>query len=129
MARSTRETILTAAAELMRHKGFGAVAMKDVAAASGAPIGSLYHHFPGGKNQIAREALTAAGRVPRLPMPLKTSPEGISVPNATEAVLLVAALRAVARLSPTQQEVVSTVVAGDAQMEVRVRAPAPRVRH
>jgi hypothetical protein len=77
----------------------------------------------------AVEALASAGRVPRLPMPLKTGPEGISVPNPTEAVLLVAALRAVARLSPAQQEVLSTVVAGEAQMEVRVRAPAPRVRH
>ncbi len=41
MARSTRESILTAAAELMRHKGYGAVGMKDIAAASGFPIGSL----------------------------------------------------------------------------------------
>lgn len=61
MARSTREAILTAAAELMRRKGYGAVGMKDIVAASGAPTGSLYHHFPGGKLQIAREALTNAG--------------------------------------------------------------------
>ncbi|WP_082939902.1 TetR/AcrR family transcriptional regulator [Mycolicibacterium peregrinum] len=61
MARSTRETILTATAELMRHKGYAAVGMKDIVAASGAPIGSLYHHFRGGKLQIAREALVDAG--------------------------------------------------------------------
>src|SRR3977135_1276157 len=61
MARSTRGSILTAAAELMRHKGYGAVGMKDIAHASGAPIGSLYHHFRGGKGQIAREALINAG--------------------------------------------------------------------
>ena len=61
MARSTRVAILTAAAELMRHKGYGAVGMKDIVAASGAPVGSLYHHFPGGKLQIAREALVNAG--------------------------------------------------------------------
>jgi AcrR family transcriptional regulator len=61
MARSTKESILTAAAELMRHRGYGAVGMKDIAAASGAPIGSLYHHFRGGKLQIAREALINAG--------------------------------------------------------------------
>jgi AcrR family transcriptional regulator len=61
MARSTRESILTAAAELMRHRGYAAVGMKDIAAASGAPIGSLYHHFRGGKVQIAREALVIAG--------------------------------------------------------------------
>ncbi|ORB68760.1 TetR/AcrR family transcriptional regulator [Mycolicibacterium tusciae] len=61
MARSTRESILTAAAELMRHRGYAAVGMKDIAQASGAPIGSLYHHFRGGKVQIARESLIIAG--------------------------------------------------------------------
>lgn len=61
MARSTRESILTAAAELMRRRGYAGVAMKDIADASGAPIGSLYHHFRGGKAQIAREALANAG--------------------------------------------------------------------
>jgi AcrR family transcriptional regulator len=61
MARSTRESILTAAAELMRRRGYAGVAMKDIADASEAPIGSLYHHFRGGKAQIAREALANAG--------------------------------------------------------------------
>jgi AcrR family transcriptional regulator len=61
MARSTRESILTATAELMRHRGYAGVSMKDIAHASGAPIGSLYHHFRGGKVQIAREALINAG--------------------------------------------------------------------
>jgi AcrR family transcriptional regulator len=61
MARSTRENILVAASELLRRNGYGGVAMKDIAAASGAPIGSLYHHFRGGKVQIAREALVDAG--------------------------------------------------------------------
>ncbi|MGV0742470.1 TetR/AcrR family transcriptional regulator [Mycolicibacterium sp. XJ870] len=61
MARSTREAILTATAELMRHKGYAAVGMKDIVAASGAPIGSLYHHFRGGKLQIAQETLVNSG--------------------------------------------------------------------
>ncbi|MDV3124951.1 TetR/AcrR family transcriptional regulator [Mycobacterium sp. 21AC1] len=61
MARSTREAILTATAELMRHKGYAAVGMKDIVVAAGAPIGSLYHHFRGGKVQIAAEALHNAG--------------------------------------------------------------------
>ena len=61
MARSTRESIVTAAAELMRRKGYAGVSMKDLAEAAGAPIGSLYHHFRGGKVQIAREALANAG--------------------------------------------------------------------
>ena len=74
MARSTRESILTAAAELMRQKGYGGVAMKDVVAASGAPIGSLYHHFPGGKAQIAREALINAGTAYGLLIPTLVDP-------------------------------------------------------
>ena len=69
MARSTRESILTAAAELMRHKGYGALGMKDIAAASSAPIGSLYHHFRGGKVQIARQALINAGHAYSLLIP------------------------------------------------------------
>ncbi|WNZ62992.1 hypothetical protein QEG98_04105 [Myxococcus sp. MxC21-1] len=69
------------------------------------------------------------GRAPRLPLPLKTGPDGISVPSPLESLVLVASLRAVARLSPEQREVLSSVVAGDEQMQVRVRAPAPRVRH
>jgi AcrR family transcriptional regulator len=69
MARSTRESILTAAAELMRRKGYGAVGMKDIAQASGAPIGSLYHHFRGGKVQIVREALVNAGHAYALLIP------------------------------------------------------------
>lgn len=69
MARSTRESILTAAAELLRHRGYAAVAMKDIAAASGAPIGSLYHHFRDGKVQIAREALINAGAAYALLIP------------------------------------------------------------
>ena len=69
MARSTRESILTAAVELMRHKGYAAVGMKDLVAASGSPIGSLYHHFPGGKLQIARTALVNAGAAYALLIP------------------------------------------------------------
>jgi AcrR family transcriptional regulator len=69
MARSTKESILTAAVELMRRKGYGEVGMKDIALASGAPIGSLYHHFRGGKVQIAREALVNAGAAYALLIP------------------------------------------------------------
>lgn len=74
MARSTRESILTAAAELMRVRGYAAVGMKDVAAASGAPIGSLYHHFPRGKVQIAGEALANAGAAYGLLIPTLMAP-------------------------------------------------------
>ena len=90
MARSTRESILTATAELMRVKGFGAVGMKDVVAASGAPIGSIYHHFPGGKTQIAREALVAAGAAYGLLIPTLVAPHD-DLGEAVESVFAQAA--------------------------------------
>jgi AcrR family transcriptional regulator len=94
MARSTRESILTAAAELMRHRGYGAVGMKDIAEASGAPIGSLYHHFRGGKVQIVREALINAGQAYALLIPsivdeytdLGTAIEGVFTQAAEDMV-------------------------------------------
>ena len=74
MARNTREAILTATAELMRIKGYGAVGVHDIVAASGAPIGSLYHHFPRGKVQIAGEALVNAGQAYALLIPTLMNP-------------------------------------------------------
>ncbi|MBN8229593.1 hypothetical protein JYK02_18955 [Corallococcus macrosporus] len=82
-----------------------------------------------GRPAYAVEALSAAGRLPRLPLPVKAGPQGLAVPSSLEALILVAALRAVARLSPAQPEAISSMVAGDARMDVRVRAPAPRVRN
>jgi AcrR family transcriptional regulator len=85
LARSTRESILTATAELMRHRGYAAVGMKDVVKAAGAPIGSLYHHFPGGKLQIAREALINAGVAYGLLIPTLVDPHD-DLGEAIEAV-------------------------------------------
>lgn len=58
----------------MRIKGYGAVSVQDIVAASGAPIGSLYHHFPRGKVQIAGEALVDAGRAYALLIPTLMNP-------------------------------------------------------
>lgn len=52
---------LAAAAQLFRQQGYYGTALQDVLAASGAPRGSLYFHFPGGKEQIGVAALTLAG--------------------------------------------------------------------
>lgn len=57
------DRIVKAAAALFRRNGYAATGTNDIVAASGAPKGSLYHHFPGGKAAIAAEALTYAGEV------------------------------------------------------------------
>lgn len=58
---ATRTTMLVAAADLLRERGTAGVTVDAVLARSGAPRGSVYHHFPGGRNQILREALQFAG--------------------------------------------------------------------
>jgi TetR/AcrR family transcriptional repressor of lmrAB and yxaGH operons len=59
--RSTRAAMVVSAAELLRERGTAAVTIDAVLARSGAPRGSVYHHFPGGRGQILREALQFAG--------------------------------------------------------------------
>jgi AcrR family transcriptional regulator len=57
----TRERILYATAELFRRQGYSGTGLKQVVAEARAPFGSLYHHFPGGKQQLADEVIRAGG--------------------------------------------------------------------
>lgn len=61
MASDTRARILDATAELYRRQGMAATGLKQIAAAANAPFGSIYHHFPGGKDQISEEVIYAEG--------------------------------------------------------------------
>src|SRR5690606_35254931 len=54
---STRERFVDMTARLMSRRGYAAVGLNEIIAKSGAPKGSLYHHFPGGKEQLAAEAV------------------------------------------------------------------------
>jgi TetR/AcrR family transcriptional repressor of lmrAB and yxaGH operons len=60
----TRERVLETAATLLQRQGYTATGLNQVLAESNAPKGSLYFHFPGGKEQLAAEAITISG--PRL---------------------------------------------------------------
>jgi len=61
MAPDTRERIVGAAAELFRRGGYAGVGVKAIARQSGCPVGSMYHFFPGGKDELVAEALRMAG--------------------------------------------------------------------
>jgi AcrR family transcriptional regulator len=59
----TRQRILTATGELFRARGYNATSLKQVAEASEAPIGSVYHFFPGGKEELAEAVVRTSGPV------------------------------------------------------------------
>lgn len=58
---NTRDRILNAAAELYRRQGMSATGLKQISAAAHAPFGSIYHHFPGGKEAISAEVIRSEG--------------------------------------------------------------------
>jgi len=57
----TRQKMLVATIEVMRERGAAGVTVDEVLARSGAPRGSVYHHFPAGRAQLIGEALDYAG--------------------------------------------------------------------
>jgi len=59
--RDGRALLLDGARQLLAEKGYAGMELRDVAARGHAPRGSIYHHFPGGKTQLAREAAELEG--------------------------------------------------------------------
>lgn len=60
-----RNAIVQSAAALFRRHGYSATGLADIVERSGAPKGSLYHYFPGGKGQIGEAAVASAGELVR----------------------------------------------------------------
>lgn len=58
---TSRRRMLRAAAQLLQRQGYHATGLRQLLAESAAPRGSLYFHFPGGKEQIAAEAVREEG--------------------------------------------------------------------
>jgi AcrR family transcriptional regulator len=59
----SRNRMIQSAALLFREQGYSGTGFRDVIERSGAPRGSIYHHFPGGKEQLAADTVTWAGAV------------------------------------------------------------------
>jgi len=57
MSSNSRASMVRSAAALFGSRGLNATSFSDVLASSGAPRGSIYHHFPGGKKQLAQDAI------------------------------------------------------------------------
>jgi len=57
----SRRRMVESAAILLATRGLDGTAFSDVLEHSGAPRGSIYHHFPGGKDDLVEEAMALAG--------------------------------------------------------------------
>ncbi|MHB9859345.1 TetR/AcrR family transcriptional regulator [Streptomyces sp. YIM S03343] len=57
----SRERIVAGAADLISRRGLSAASIREVAKHAKAPLGSTYHYFPEGKQQLAAEAVRYAG--------------------------------------------------------------------
>ena len=60
MAGNIKQTMIERTAVLLAKKGLQGASFSEILEASGAPRGSLYHHFPGGKDELVLAALEHA---------------------------------------------------------------------
>jgi AcrR family transcriptional regulator len=63
MPSSTKDRIVDVTAELFRQYGYTGTGLKQVVTNANAPFGSLYHFFPGGKEQLGTEVIRRSGRM------------------------------------------------------------------
>src|ERR1700759_124656 len=84
MAAETKERIIDASAELLRRQGYASTGVKQIVRAAKAPLGSLYHHFPGGKEELGAAAIRRSGSLYELLIPAVFDP----APDLVSAVRL-----------------------------------------
>lgn len=56
-APGTRERLIAAMTDALRRRGLHGIGLTELLAQAGAPKGVLYHHFPGGKTELAIAAI------------------------------------------------------------------------
>lgn len=61
-APGSRQRLVSGASRLLMRQGYAASGLKQIAAEGSAPMGSVYFHFPGGKEELAVEALRHGAR-------------------------------------------------------------------
>jgi AcrR family transcriptional regulator len=61
VAVDTRDRIVEASARLFRRQGYAGTGVKSIAETASAPFGSLYHFFPGGKEELADAVIRESG--------------------------------------------------------------------
>jgi AcrR family transcriptional regulator len=59
----TKDRIMDSTAELFRRQGYNGTGIKQILAAANAPFGSLYHFFPGGKEDLGAQTIRSSGQL------------------------------------------------------------------
>jgi AcrR family transcriptional regulator len=54
---NSRQRMVAGAADMIRRRGLNATSVRELAKHTRAPLGSTYHYFPGGKSDLAAEAV------------------------------------------------------------------------
>ncbi|MBA3872272.1 MAG: TetR/AcrR family transcriptional regulator [Anaerolineae bacterium] len=60
---STRDQIIETTCNLLEMQGYHATGLNQIIKESSSPKGSLYYHFPGGKEELAVEAVRRVGDI------------------------------------------------------------------
>lgn len=58
-----RDQIIETTCSLLELQGYHATGLNQIVSESGSPKGSLYHYFPGGKEELTAESLSRVGRL------------------------------------------------------------------
>jgi AcrR family transcriptional regulator len=61
MPGETKDRILETSGELFRRQGYLGTGVKQIVDEAGAPFGSIYHFFPGGKEELGAETIRRSG--------------------------------------------------------------------
>jgi len=56
-ASDSRQRMVAGTADMLRRRGLNATSVRELAQHAQAPLGSMYHYFPGGKSELAAEAV------------------------------------------------------------------------
>jgi AcrR family transcriptional regulator len=75
VASDTKERILNSSGELFRRQGYMGTGIKQIIEEAGAPFGSLYHFFPGGKTELGAETIRRSGFLYGLLFPEYVGPD------------------------------------------------------
>ena len=61
MAHDSKTRMIRSAYQLFRERGYSGTGLREINAHSGVARGAIYHHFPGGKAELAQEVIRLAG--------------------------------------------------------------------